>query len=43
MDNILIDCNIGVRFNPVKEVQANIDLNSDKRDGDGFLTCCYIC
>ena len=43
MDNILIDCNIGVRFNPVKEVQTNLDLNSDKRDGDGFLTCCYIC
>jgi small GTP-binding protein len=43
MDNVQTGCNIGVRFNPVKEVQTNLDLNSDKRDGDGFLACCCIC
>ena len=43
LDNIKVDYNTGVRFNPVKQEKTNLDLSSDKRGGDSFLACCCLC
>ena len=43
LDNIRNGYDTGVRFNPVKQEKTNLDINENKRGGDGILACCCIC